>query len=104
MIAQPSPVKVQQTVWTLIPRGTDAQNYGLFTAFVCPVVDPETATLPSIAQDTALSDTCWGDWYDRVSGVLATTNGSFLSVVSDTGLMLDVNVTGMFPQAPGAGN
>jgi hypothetical protein len=88
----------QQTVWTLIPRGYYKETKKpLFTVFVSP-------WMADMNSEPALADTCWPDWYDRISEVISSHGKSFLKLAASDGTTATLTLSDdmPYPQA-GAG-
>jgi hypothetical protein len=79
-------VSPRQTRWTLIPRGFDKKKNMQFTVVVSPTMASTGAD--AIADDTALDQTGWVNWYRTVAGLLKAVDDSanktlFFHVLSD---------------------
>lgn len=89
-------ITIQQTVWTLIPRGQQEKTKKpLFTVFVSP-------WMAKMDQVPALADTCWPDWYDRIAGVISSHGKSFLNLVASDGTTAALTLVDdlPYPQIP----
>lgn len=83
-------ISTQQTVWTLIPRGYyNGTQKPLFTVFVSP-------WMANMNLEPKLAETCWPDWYGRISEVISHDK-SFLKLAASDGTTATLTLSDDMP-------